>query len=86
MTTIEKKVIKTIYHASKSLLFSKDNVWVKNDNPEFDVTMVSYDGGKLCELVGLYLVNLITKEFGKQNIGLYRDEGLKACQDLTQNK
>ena len=29
VTTIEEKVIKTIYHASKSLLFDKDNVWVK---------------------------------------------------------
>ena len=29
VTTIEEKVIKTIYHANKSLLFDKDNVWVK---------------------------------------------------------
>ena len=29
VTTIEEKVIKTIYHARKSLLFDKDNVWVK---------------------------------------------------------
>ena len=46
LTTIEEKVIKTIYHARKSLLFDKDNVWVKKDNPEFDVTMGSYDGAK----------------------------------------
>ena len=55
LTTIEEKVIKTIYHARKSLLFDKDNVWVKKDNPKFDVTMGSYDGAELCELVGLYL-------------------------------
>ena len=29
VTTTEEKVIKTIYHAHKSLLFDKDNVWVK---------------------------------------------------------
>ena len=31
LTTIEEKVIKTIYHARKSLLFDKDNVWVKKE-------------------------------------------------------
>ena len=30
-----------IYHARMSLLFDKDNVWVKKDNPKFDVTMGS---------------------------------------------
>ena len=83
MTTIEEKVIKTIYHARKSLLFDKDNVWVKKDNPEFDVTMGSYDGAELCELVGLYLLDLLTKEFGKQNIGLYRDDGLSCFENIS---
>ena len=36
-----------IYHAPKSLLFDKDNVWVKKDNPESDVTMANYDGAEL---------------------------------------
>ena len=37
--------------------------------------MGSYDGGEFCELVGLYLLDLLTKESGKQNIGLHRDDG-----------
>ena len=65
--TIEEN-IKTIYNARKSLPFDKDNVWIKKDNPEFDVNM-SYDGKELYELVSLYLLDLLTKEFGKQNIG-----------------
>ena len=33
---------------------TKENVvWVKKDNPDFDVTMSSYDGPEVCELVGL---------------------------------
>ena len=75
--------LKTIYHARKSLLFDKNNVWVKKDNPEFDVTMGSYDGAELCELVGLYLLDLLTKEFGKQNIGLYRDDGLSCFENIS---
>ena len=59
VTKIEEKVIKTIYNARQSLLFGKDNVWVKKDNPEFDLTMLSYDSEELCELVGLYLLDLL---------------------------
>ena len=29
VTTIEENVVKTIYHARKSLLFNKENVWEK---------------------------------------------------------
>ena len=83
MTTIEEKVIKTIYHALKSLLFDMDNVWVKKDNPEFDVTMGSYDSAEFCELVSLYLLDLLTKEFGKKNIGLYRDDGLSCFENIS---
>ena len=46
VTTIEEKVIKMIHYTRKSLLFDKDNVWVKKDNPEFNVTMGSYDGAE----------------------------------------
>ena len=57
-----------------ALLFDRDNVWVKKDNPGFDVTMGSYDGAELCELVGLYLLDLLAKEFDKKYFG--RDDGL----------
>ena len=32
--------------------------------------MGSYDGAELCEIVGLNLLDVLTKAFGKQNIGL----------------
>ena len=83
VTTIEQKVIRTIYHSSKSLLFDRDNVWIKKDNPEFDVTMGSYDGAELCELVGLYLLDLLAKEFDKKYFGLYRDDGLGCFENIS---
>ena len=55
----------------------------KKDNPEFDVTIGSYDGAELCELVGLYLLDLLTEEFGKQNIGLYRDDSLSCFENIS---
>ena len=30
----------------------------------------------MCELVGLHVLNSLAKRFGKDNIGLYRDDGL----------
>ena len=36
--------------------------------------MSSYDGAEICELVGLFILNHLGKSFGKENIGLYRDD------------
>ena len=44
ITPIDDKIIKTVLHASKSLLFNKNEVWVEKDNPDFDITMGSFDG------------------------------------------
>ena len=45
-------------------------------NSLFDVTMGSFDGAEICELVGLLILNHLGKRFGKENIALYRDDGL----------
>jgi len=37
--------------------------------------MGGYDGAETCELVGAYILNLITQKHGK-SFGLYRDNGL----------
>ena len=52
---IEDSDIYTILHLRKSLLFSTDGVWIKHRGSLFDVTMGSYDGAEICELVGLFL-------------------------------
>ena len=45
--------------------------------------MGSYDGTEVCELVGVYLLNLLTNEFGKHNIGLNRDDGISSFQNIS---
>ena len=42
----------------------------------FDVTMGSFDGAEVCELVGLFILNELSITFGKDRVGLYRDDGL----------
>ena len=66
-----------IKHARKSLLFNDGKTWKKqNSNVTFDVSMGSYDGAEVCELVGLFILNSLSKKFGNDNVGLYRDNGL----------
>ena len=80
---ISKKEKEIIFHTRKSLLYHEDTAWVKlKGNEEFDVTMGCYDGAEICELVGLYLLNLLSG-FGKENIGLYRDDGLAVFKDIS---
>ena len=70
--------IRIIKHARKSLLFNNRRAWTKkNSATAFDVTMGSFDGPEVCELVGLFFLHSLEKRFGK-NIGIYRDDGLVA--------
>ena len=48
VTPIQEKFIETILHSRKALLFNKNDVWVKKCNPDFDVTMGTYDGAEVC--------------------------------------
>ena len=48
----------------------------KGDNL-FDNTMGSFDGAKICELIGLFLLHKLNKN-GVKDVGLYRDDGAGA--------
>lgn len=77
-TTISDHDIKVIKHARKSVLFNNGQTWTKrNSGSTFDVTMGSFDGAEICELVGLLALHSLEARFGK-NVGLYRDDGLIA--------
>ena len=45
--------------------------------------MSSYDGAEVCELVGLFILNLIAPLVGKSNVGLYRDDGLAILENAS---
>ena len=38
--------------------------------------MGSYDSAEVCELVGAFILSQLDPMFGKNNVGLYRDDGL----------
>ena len=84
-TDISDNDINIIMHARKSLLFDNGTAWIKRDSNKdyFDVTMGSYDGAEICELVGLYILNTLAQKYGKDLIGLYRDDGLAAFKNMS---
>ena len=45
--------------------------------------MGSFDGTEVCELVGLYLLDKLSELLGKDNVGLYRDDGLAAVKSTS---
>ena len=78
-THITQQDRQIITHAKKSLLYHQNTPWEKkNTSNLFDVTMGSYDGAETCELVGIYMLSLITPKF-KGQVGLYRHDGLAVC-------
>ena len=75
--SISDKDIDIIMHCRKSLLFDNETAWTKKNHSDmFDVTMGTFDGADVCELIGLFLVNNLSEKYGKDNVGLYRDDGL----------
>ena len=50
----------------------------RNGDADCEVAIGSFDGAELCELVGLYILHILSEKYGKHRIDLYRDDGL-AC-------
>ena len=82
-TTVSSGDVDVILHARKSLLFNEDHVWIKKNGGLFDVTMGAFDGVEICELVGIYMLSLISERCNKEDVGLYRDDGLSVFKNRS---
>ena len=38
--------------------------------------MGAYDGAEVCELVGCFMLSIVTSKYNKKDIGIYQDDGL----------
>ena len=45
--------------------------------------MGSFDGAEVCEPIGLFLLNNLSEKYRKNNVGLYRDDGLVLLTNAT---
>ena len=86
-TDISDENLRIIKHCRKSLLYNNYEPWKKKDTDScFDVTMGSYDGAEVCELVGIYLLSLLANIIDKNNSDLYRDNGLIFLRNVNGQK
>ena len=81
--SITNKDIEAIFHARKSLLYYNDEPWVKKGESNFDVSMDAYDGAEVCELIGIFILPLLSKHINENHIGLYRDESLAILKNTS---
>ena len=81
--TIKSKDRETIFHATKSLLHNEGEPWIKKQSNNFDVTMGSYDGAEVCELIGIFVLSLICDKYNSNTIGLYRDDRLSVFKNTS---
>ena len=73
-TNITQQEIDIILSTKSGLLFNGKQAWNKKGNTAFDVTMGSWDGAEVCDLIGLYLLSQLSDM--NLEISLYRDDAL----------
>ena len=60
LVNISDEETNTIMHSRKSLLFNNTDIWIKkNGDLDFDVTMGSFDGAELCELLRIAMTDYL---------------------------
>ena len=47
------------------------------------MTMGAYDGAEVCELVGIFILYQLSRIYNKNDIGLYRDDGLAVFRNTS---
>ena len=59
---------------------------MENKSSCFDVTMSSYDITEICELAGIYTLSKLENVTSKDDVGLYRDDGLILLREFNQQQ
>ena len=81
--SITSNETEAIFQARKSLLCHNNEPWVKRGESNFDVTMGADDGAEVCELIGIFMLSLLSKHINKNHIRLYRDDGLDILKNTS---
>ena len=84
LTDTDYHKIRIIKHSRKSVLFHSNVAWTKKTKAScFGVTINSYDGLEVCELVGTFILSGLGSIIGKKNTGLYRDDRLVVLRNMN---
>ena len=69
-TSITSKKIEAIFHTRKPFLYYNHEPWVKTGESNFDVIMATYDEAEVSELIGTFMLSLLSKHINRNHIGL----------------
>ena len=70
---IKREDFSIIQHTRKLLLYNKEIPWQKKNTNLLHVAMGAYDEAKVCELVGLFLLNSLANKFDKTSVLAYTE-------------
>ena len=73
---ITDEQIEIILNCRRSIITNKNVTWIKNYIDNFDVSMGAYDSAQVADLVGIYILDTLSRIVDIKQIGLYRDDGL----------
>ena len=62
-------VLFEIWYFSQILLFDGFNTKIRKQGAFLDVSMGAYDAAEVCELVGTYMLNALSKKYNKNDSG-----------------
>ena len=51
-------------------------MWVKTGSENFDVPMGGYDSSQIADLVGLYILDTLSRIVSPEQMGLYDNDGI----------
>ena len=84
MTEISAYDTSLINQSRKTLLFNEKILWVKKDGGKgFNFPRRCFDGGKVCKLVGTFILKKLKNIFQNSTFDFYRDDGLAVIKDLS---
>ena len=79
---VTKQVLLLLISIRSKILLSIFSIICFHESGLFEFTMEACDGAEVCELVGTYMLSLISEKHNKKDFGLYYDDGL----GLVKNK
>ena len=83
LTDISETDVSIMMQARKILLFNDSKPWLKKfGNEYFAVPMGCFDGAEVCELVGSLILTKLCNVLQRENVGLYRDDGLAIVKQM----
>ena len=83
LTDISETYVSIMMQARKTFLFNDSKPWLKKfGNEGFDVTMRCFDGAEVRELVGSLILTKLCDVLQRENVGLYRDDGLAIVKQM----